>query len=218
MTEAALHGRHPRWLLRTRFVFEHNKDFLPKDKVDEYNRLRDPATKQRGKEKLVNGIINACVPRGATYKSSPMVKENIVFKMMRKTEAKTDSSLNHGMDKLVMIGTRFGASKALFQEAVDAGQCWLGKDGKYHVNDSLQQQDKKLEKEDHGQTSTEAPPLPSSSSCHPFPVSFARERWTMPACSHGSAPWRRSLGPSMTPGWSPTAAPLLAPLARLQGV
>ncbi|CAK0795788.1 unnamed protein product, partial [Prorocentrum cordatum] len=138
-----------------RFVFENNREFLPKEQVAEYDRLRDPATKQRGKEKLINGIINACVPRNASYKSTPDVKSNVVFKMLRKTDTKSDATQNHGMEKFVMIGSRFAGNEDLFNKAVASKQCYLGDDGLYHIRETIEKKERKLEAEEHGQSATE---------------------------------------------------------------
>ena len=111
-------------------------EWLPQEVQQEYKALTE--TKQRGKEKAINRLINSCVPRNSKYGGQIKPRENTISKMIRSTDSFSAGKIGIGMDKLVMIGSRFGASKELFEEARAANQVREDpKTGKWYVTDHV---------------------------------------------------------------------------------
>jgi hypothetical protein len=64
---------------------------------------------------------------------------------MTVTKDEEDAQVSQGMTKLVMVGSKFAGSKALFEEAVEAGECYQDEDGLYYTDSRVKKKTKKIE-------------------------------------------------------------------------
>ena len=114
-----------------RYVFEANLDQVSEADKARYLTLGQKDCVHPGKMKERAKIVNAYVSRDATYTSKLNPKERTIEQITARTVEKKDEQQNQGLTKTVMIGSKFGASKELFQEALDAKEIWE-EDGLYY--------------------------------------------------------------------------------------
>ena len=114
-----------------RYVFEANLDLVADADKAFYMTLGQKDCVHPGKMKERAKIVNAYVSRDASYTSKITPKERTLEQLTARTVKKNNEQQKQGLTKNVMIGSKFGASKELFQAALDDNEIWE-EDGLYY--------------------------------------------------------------------------------------
>ena len=115
-----------------RHVFNLSLSSCPQEVQTQYYHLVDKNTKLPGKQKQINAIINAWVPRNATYGASLQKVDTTVSRVSQFSLQETAGFTNTGMGKYVMIGSLFAGHRELFDAAHEAGEIWEDDDGLWY--------------------------------------------------------------------------------------
>lgn len=107
-----------------RYVFEAHLREVPEDVVKRYKELKDPNVKAPGKQRELNKILNAYVPRQTGWKGKLAPKRATVEQVIHKESRHTDRQSRIGMSETVFIGKVFNGHRELFDEAVAKGDVW----------------------------------------------------------------------------------------------
>jgi len=117
--------------LAQRHVFKLSRDKIDKDILEKYDWYKSKECKEKGKEKLANQIVNAVVPRNATWGSSVKPSSVTLERIMQRTTKEAHSDMQTGLPKRIFIASIFHGDTAAFEASRDAGECWEEADGKW---------------------------------------------------------------------------------------
>jgi hypothetical protein len=102
-----------------RWIFEaHIKEF-PKEVQDRYKSMKDTGSKQPGKVKERNKLVNAYIPRHAEWTDKPSPKSSTVEELMEHFIEHKDEDKSVGLSKTIMLASIFHGNRQLFDEAVE---------------------------------------------------------------------------------------------------
>ena len=137
-----------------RCVFEANLDQVADTDKAFYMTLGQKDCVHPGKMKERAKIVNAHVSRDASYTSKITPKERTLEQITARTVEKNNEQQKQGLTKNVMIGSKFGASKELFQAALDDNEIWE-EDGLYYSTSKTFTMTDKMSKTALGQSTWE---------------------------------------------------------------
>ncbi len=117
-----------------RDVWKKKMYLASKEDHDRYLFLKSPDCTERGKEQPAHRIINAYVPRDASWTCDTLKPKDMTIYNMRATMTRDDVEVSvRGMKKATFIGRNFAGSKDLFDEAEAEGEIYQDEDGLWYT-------------------------------------------------------------------------------------